>query len=714
VRTRLTTVLVLVGLWLGLGLGLSLLTRRIADWFVMTDELLYERLALSVVRSHSLLPRVHTEVIANVNQLYPLVIAPVFRHGAVLHGFHEAHVLNAFVMTSTLFPAYALAKRVSQSSWLPYVVAAASVAVPWMTLSSFLLSEVVAYPAFALALLASQATIARPSARNDVLAAAALTVAVLARTQFYALAVVLAAAIVLHGLVARRLRTTLRAHVVLVVLYVLGGVAAIGILASGRHVLGTYAQTANGNPLPVQIFGSAPAHLAVVALAGGLLPFVVGGAWLASNLGSSENTERHAFAWLAVTTIVVLSVEVASFDLRFGGGLVRDRYLFYLTPVILTAFAAALTAARPPRWSLAVPVALLAIGFWRAPLTSFVKLNADTPASVINDWLLRELHGVTGVRVFLGLAAVVVAVAYVEATVLLSRAAVAVGAAVLLLVALPAETGYAFKRLFAVNGTSGLPITLDQSIVFGWVDRTITTNSEAVMVPYPVIRGDYWANAGFWWDFEFWNRSVDREAAHPNQFSGTPPGSFPKIDPRFDPTTGVANFDVDSYVAQAATDARFHIEGRHLATQRGVAIVFPDRPWRADWVTYGLYPDGWTRPDTPARIRVFPGRKQARPVLRTLRVTISAPENQQRPVALTSNTGTWKLQATNSASEVQATVCVPAHRPADVSLRTIGASPVEGDPSTSLTVGEPRSAGVLVGQIVLEPPAAGATCAPSR
>ena len=46
---------------------------------------------------------------------------------------------------------------------------------------------------------------------------------------------------------------------------------------------------------------------------------------------------------------------------------------------------------------------------------------------------------------------------------------------VLLLVALPAETGYAFKRLFAVNGTSGLPLTLDQSIVFGWVDRTITT-----------------------------------------------------------------------------------------------------------------------------------------------------------------------------------------------------------------------------------------------
>ncbi len=57
VRTRLTTVLV-AGRCSGWASGsaLSLLTRRIADWFVMTDELLYERLALSVDRSHSLLP----------------------------------------------------------------------------------------------------------------------------------------------------------------------------------------------------------------------------------------------------------------------------------------------------------------------------------------------------------------------------------------------------------------------------------------------------------------------------------------------------------------------------------------------------------------------------------------------------------------------------------------------------------------------------------
>ena len=712
-RNRLTALLALTGLWLGLGFALSLITRRVADWFVMTDELLYERLALSIARTHSLLPRVHTESISNLNQLYPLVIAPVFRHGAILHGFHEAHVLNAFVMTSTVFPVYVLARRVTHNWWLPFVVAVASVTVPWLTLSSFLLSEVVAYPAFALALLALHASVARPSARNDVLAAAAIALAVLARTQFYALAIALAAAIVLRGVVERRLRETLRAHLTLVVIYAVGGVAALGLLATGHHVLGTYAETARGNPLPLHIVDSAPAHLAIVALAGGLLPFVIGGAWLAANLGSSENNERHAFAWLAVATIVTLSVEVASFDLRFGGGLVRDRYLFYLTPVILVAFAAGLTAARPPRWSLGAPLLVLAFGFWRAPLPTFEKLNADTPASVIDNWLLRELHGVNTTRVFLVLAALVLAGAFVEATILLPRTVVAVGAAVLLLVALPAETGYAFKRLFAVNGTSGLPMTLDQSIVFGWVDREITTTSEAVMVPYPVIRGDYWANLGFWWDLEFWNKSVDREAAHPNQFSGTPPGSFPKIDPRFDPRTGLANFDVDSYVAQATTDARFHVEGRVLASERGVSIVFPARPWRADWVSYGLYPDGWTRPGKTARFRVFPEPNQSRPLLRTLHLTLSAPPLETRPVTVVSDTGTSKADV-SAAQEVTTSVCVPAHAPAEAKLIAIGSSSVEGDPSTSNTVGEPRSAGVLVNQVALDPPDAAATCVPSR
>ena len=42
--------LLAVLLWLGLATALAVATSRVADWFVMTDELLYERLALSIDR----------------------------------------------------------------------------------------------------------------------------------------------------------------------------------------------------------------------------------------------------------------------------------------------------------------------------------------------------------------------------------------------------------------------------------------------------------------------------------------------------------------------------------------------------------------------------------------------------------------------------------------------------------------------------------------
>jgi len=70
----------LVALWLAAASGLQLLTTRVADWFVMTDELLYERLAISIARGHSPLPRVHGALVPNVPHIRPwvCVVALVF------------------------------------------------------------------------------------------------------------------------------------------------------------------------------------------------------------------------------------------------------------------------------------------------------------------------------------------------------------------------------------------------------------------------------------------------------------------------------------------------------------------------------------------------------------------------------------------------------------------------------------------------------------
>ena len=73
----------IVGVVLVLGWILSLATTRVKNWFVMTDELYYERLAISVAQTGSLLPRLHGELVPNVNQLYPIVLSTVYGDGDV-------------------------------------------------------------------------------------------------------------------------------------------------------------------------------------------------------------------------------------------------------------------------------------------------------------------------------------------------------------------------------------------------------------------------------------------------------------------------------------------------------------------------------------------------------------------------------------------------------------------------------------------------------
>src|SRR6476619_3614037 len=231
-----------IALWLVAGAVLSAFTSRVADWFVMTDELLYERLALSVDRLHSTVPHVHGAVVASINQLYTLLLAPFFASGTVASGLPRAHVVNAFVITSAAVPAYLLAFRVSRSMWTSGVAGMLTAIVPWVALSSFLLTEVAAYPAFVWALLAFHVTLTKPTPRNDALAAIALTVAIL--------------------LVGRW-----RAHRVLGAAYVAGAVLALGVVATGHSPLGTYGSTTNGNLLPASVVPAFFAHLSVVAFA---------------------------------------------------------------------------------------------------------------------------------------------------------------------------------------------------------------------------------------------------------------------------------------------------------------------------------------------------------------------------------------------------------------------------------------------------------------
>jgi hypothetical protein len=692
-----------VAVWLGAAFGLAAVTARVVDWFVMTDELYYERLAISVARTSSPLPAIHGELVPTVNQLYPLVLSTVYHHGFVPHSLHSAHVLNAFVMTSAALPAFLIGRHTFGSRGPAFVVALLSAIVPWLVLSSFLLTEVVAYPAFLWAVYAIQRCVAAPSARSDVLALVAIGVAVTARTQFAVLLLAAPLAIVLHELTFLRTspravpRVAAGAHRVLVVVLAVGLAVILVLAALGKasSALGTYSATVSGgNLLPSGTLRSFTEHVATLALALGLLPFLLGTAWLLARVTRpAERRSLHAAACVAVTTVVLVLLEVTSFDLRFGGGLVRDRYLFYVAPLVLLGFVGALFEVRTPRWSLAAPGAILVAGLASLTFPTFEKLNIDAPAASLNDYILKSGHGVAGARWTLVVTLLLLLAVFFLGRAIVGRRVIALVLVVATVGALGGETAYAFDRLLRVNGTSGRPITLPQGIVFDWIDRTLGRNADVTIVPYAQIAGDYWATAAYWWDLEFWNVSVTRGAYPGNAFAEIQ-STFPKTDLRFDPRDGRANVSPTRYVAQSQRESRFRLRGPTVSLTRDVLLIDAGSRWQADWVTFGLDDDGWTTPGRDARLRVYPAPGQTGPVTRGIQLVWQAAPNAAT-IHTTSNLGRWSLVAEQQGQQ-NVSLCVPSHGYAELHFRVDGSAGIYGDLGHKELLGVARTRGALL------------------
>ena len=706
----------IVGVALTLGTVLALATTRVVNWFVMTDELYYARLAISVAQTGSPLPRIHGDVVTNINQLYPVLISPVFGNANVGESLADAHRLNAFLMTSAAIPVFLLARHAGIGRLGSVWVGALAVAVPWVVLSSFLLTETVAYPAFCWALLALTVATARPSSLNDLLALVAVAVAVLARAQFLLLVVVFPIAVAAEALFraaaehdGRRkiLRaaaaTTLRTRKLLGAAYLAGALVVLGTALSGdfTRLLGSYSVTARSIRLDVELVRFAAEHVAVLSLSTAIVPFSFGVAWLVDRLRVSATAPERSLAVVGCATLLVLAFQVASFDRRFGAGLVKDRYFFYALPVVLVAVGAAVSSRRWPRWwTYLIPTAVCALGFSSVSLPVYEKLNIDSPLAMLNDEILRLATSPSWARVLLVLATLIAGGLLIEAAILFPTRSVAVAVAVAATVALPAQAVYAFDRLFAVNGTNGLPVTLDQAGVFGWIDRELGREARVTMIRFPVSGADYWAGVAYWWDAEFWNESVVDEF-HAGAGSHAPE---PWTD-EFEPRTGRMSEPGETpYVLVHKADVRFRIAATQVHYEREAYVMEAEQPWRAAWVTDGIYGDGWTRPHTPARIKVFADPGQTTPVVRFLTLSITQPDPlEARPLTITSNLERWAGTITPGAVlDRLTTVCVPPGGNAAIEIETPIVSDVYRDPSRAALTGEvDRPAGLLLRSIAL-------------
>ncbi len=707
----------LLTIWIACGVGLSVIAGRARDWFDMTDELRYERLAASIARAHSVVPRIHGVLVESWAQLYPVLIAPVFDHRYAPQDVQAAHLVNAWVMSSACIPAFLLARRVLRVRWAAYLVAVLTVAIPWVVYAAMLMTEVVAYPAFLWATLLMHRSVSAPSRRNDLLALAGIALAFLARTALLTLLFVLPLAIL--GLEVRRrrsLREALRSHDALLGAYVLLAVAAVALKAVGRfsRIYGIYGHyTKHADFLTTSYFGSLFEHYATFAVGLGILPFVVGSAWMIQTVRHAPvDGNAEAFAWLGVLVLIVVPAQVTSFDDVYNVSFVHDRFFIYLVPLLLIGTFGAVVERRLRAWTLMPAVLILVGGYLAGAIPAFTwsqfpEVNPDTPASSFYRPLADLMGGLTGARALL----IVITLTVAVVGVFMSRSAVRVLAVGYTIVCLPLLTWYVLDRFFTEPGWSGRPVTAQVHGSLDWLDIAVGPNAGVTILPYPVS-SDWFVSQRYWRDLEFWNRSVSRDLQSPSgafEYTGF---WFPKLVPRFDPRTGAVNLTLTRYVVMSDSDTRFRISGTAVS-EPSTLLIDTKQPWRLDWSTAGLYDDGWTKPHVVARVQIYPTPGQRGWETRSLTVELRAPAGSSVPhFTVSSNLSSSRgaIAANGSVTE-QISVCAAAKHPTEVSLSTPNVTQIPGDASSAATASRQRMGGLQVAQIGLADEIGGA-CKP--
>jgi hypothetical protein len=459
---------------------------------VFPDELLYSKLAQAVAAGDGL--TVRGEAVFFPSPLPVLAEVPAWLLGSGLTAFAALKALNAALMASAVFPAYALARRVVRPSFA-VVVAAATVATPAMLYHAYLMSEALAYPVFLLACATIVRAVERPSARMELAVVGVSLVACLTRLQF----VVIPAAYLLVATLAPRLageglRVALRRH--RLSLSLVTGMLALPLLTGG-FVLGTYKGVAILDYAPLEVVGWGAFTAVLVAFAAGWL--VIPGALLGLGglVAGPRRLAEAAFGVLAVVLVVGLLVEAG---LIAAGEADRpmERYAIYVVPLLFVSFFAYVERGAPHRrWYVALAL-VLGCTAWLVPFPARAGtlFAFDAPTFSAYAQLAAWWGHPNAATVF---ALVPLAGGIVLALLRLSagRVALAVGLGAVSLMGLSGISAYAGDRAVA-RGT----LELRAGSPPDWLDRS------------GLGRADYLQLAGgsahYGWVLEAWNRDFGR------------------------------------------------------------------------------------------------------------------------------------------------------------------------------------------------------------
>jgi hypothetical protein len=648
-------------------------------WAVMTDELQNAKLATSISSSGSPFPVIHGQSYGVSSQLYPLLIAPFYGFLSGPGAVTASHALNALLMASAAWPGYLLGRAVTGSRAGACVVAVLTVLVPWMVFTTALLTENVAYPVFLWAVLAIYRSLASPSDKRGLVAVLSVALAFFARTQFFVLALLVPLALVLHELgyaaatrpkdrlvAASAFRSAVSRQRLLASASLLG-VLLVGGLAAGNRlgsVLGNYGTTLHGGLVPAGLWHAAADHFNRVVVGIGIVPFLLAGAWAIATLIRPTSKQAHAFAVVLILLAPLLTLQVASFDLRFTpGAFAQERYLFYLAPLLFVGMVACILDRGLKRLRAGLLLALGLLFPWLAGATSYRDTTViywASPASAFHGaiataagWLALSADSL--IRWGGAVAAVLLSAAVLYGRPRTTLAVVALTLAIFCSI----ETHHVFVRyaLPAVTRPSAIPTARRD-----WIDAAVPADASVALVPNPYLGPEVW------WDAEFWNKSVDRTLRIDDGPTYTP---FPADEINIDFATGTLRGNNPArLLVRALDESRFHLaDTTTLTATPPLVLVHTAQRLRLDWAVRGIYPDGWTLPSTTARLRFY-SHNEAQHL--EAKLTLTSDPQARKPQAYTLIAGGRTVRkgalAPGTSQQLTFPISTPAHAFSEANL----------------------------------------------
>jgi cell shape-determining protein MreD len=387
--------------WLAVIVGASFLFRAAAGWLKATpallpDEYIYASIGRSLAESGQPLVRGGSAHFPAL--LEPILTAPAWLISDVGVAYRVVQTIGALAMSLAAVPVYLLARRLGLSQRVGLALAALAVLVPDLVYASLVGSEPFAYPLFLSAVAAATAALIRPTRRAQLAFVLFTGLAILARVQFVVLPVVFVLAVFSLGLRERRVRSALREQLLPLCLFV---VPLLGLVVVGPgHAFGFYHGALHPHLHPIAFLRWTGWDAMALAYASGwiIVPGALLGLWLV--LRRPQSRPELAFAVLACLLAVVLVAEAGLLQTSSSGasgvaGLneIKERYLFYLVPLVGICFA--LYARRG--WPLRLPHLVLAAGLVvvsvRAPLSNFAAAETINASPILYGvyWLTHEL-----------------------------------------------------------------------------------------------------------------------------------------------------------------------------------------------------------------------------------------------------------------------------------------------------------------------------------